>query len=200
MPVSFSASFLPFPSPPFVHHRATVFASYAFAFSLAIPPDPITNISFSVVWQRDSSDPTSFLLDRQYHYPPPIDTFGGGGYFASVNGTLGDSVDPQTTSLKVATTFIMYGIVTDSAATSTFYISFTFTVYSPDQAASTNLITTETSFPATPASASVSASITSSHSGITTDAGSSAATSSSARYYTFLRFIDVKFNSTFLPV
>ncbi|KAJ3801665.1 hypothetical protein GGU11DRAFT_805778 [Lentinula aff. detonsa] len=77
--------------------------SYDLAFSLAIPPDPITNIYFPVVWQRDAGDSTTSLLDRKYHYPPPIHTFGGGSYFAYVNSTLGDSVDPQATSLEVTT-------------------------------------------------------------------------------------------------
>lgn len=73
---------------------------HVLAFSLAVPVDPITEVAFPVVWQRDSIDPTVFSLDRQWK-SPSTNEFTGGGIFAEINGTLGDSLDPQTASLVV---------------------------------------------------------------------------------------------------
>ncbi|KAF9071821.1 hypothetical protein BDP27DRAFT_1321429 [Rhodocollybia butyracea] len=123
------------------------------AFSLAIPGDPISDISFPVIWERNLTDPTVFSLGQQLE----DSLTGRGDIFASINGTQGQSVDPQTVNLTVKSSgyFVIYGLVI-GAATSTFYISPTFVVLSPDQATSTTVNTAETylgtSFPLTPTS------------------------------------------------
>ncbi|KAE9393076.1 hypothetical protein BT96DRAFT_999787 [Gymnopus androsaceus JB14] len=132
------------------------------AFSFAIPSNPIQNISFPVIWQRDSTDPTMFSLDRQWK-DPSTNKSKGGGIFAEINGTVGESLDPQTSSLQLAEsgTFIMYGLVTRSPHTkSTFYISPTFTVLGSLEAVqTTGIIYLGTSFPlAGPTSSSISSS------------------------------------------
>ncbi|KAF9071792.1 hypothetical protein BDP27DRAFT_1418617 [Rhodocollybia butyracea] len=103
------------------------------AFSIAIPDDgPVSNISFPVTWERDSTDSTVLSLDRLLE-DSSTGVFSGGGIFANISGSQGQ------------------------ATTSTFYISPTFAVLSPAQGASTIVNSAETylgtSFPLTPTSA-----------------------------------------------
>ncbi|KAF9071820.1 hypothetical protein BDP27DRAFT_1418639 [Rhodocollybia butyracea] len=127
------------------------------AFSLAIPADPVSNISFPVIWERDSTDPTVFSLGQQLE-DSSTGQFSGGGIFANISGTQGQSVSPQAVNLTVndSGTFVIYGLVIGTA-TSTFYTSPTFVVLGPAQAASTISVNPAetylgTSFPLTPTS------------------------------------------------
>ncbi|KAF9071824.1 hypothetical protein BDP27DRAFT_1418642 [Rhodocollybia butyracea] len=128
------------------------------AFSLAIPGDPVSNVSFPVIWERNSTDPTVFSLGQQLE-DSSTGQFSRGEIFANISGTQGQSVDPQAINLTVNAS---------GTATSTFYISPTFAVLSPAQAASTTVnsaeiflgtsfpltLTSTTSVPSSPASAS----------------------------------------------
>ncbi|KAJ4472110.1 hypothetical protein J3R30DRAFT_3523242 [Lentinula aciculospora] len=143
--------------------------------SIAIPSDTITDIAFDVFWIRDSTDPTVFSLTREW-MRPSTGAFEGGGIFANVSGTQGESLDSQSVTLSVTEfgTFIMYGLVLESTTTSTFYTSPSFTVLSPSQASQTALTTTEvvylgTSFSVPPISSSTTA--TSSSSSVTATIG-----------------------------
>ncbi|KAF9071822.1 hypothetical protein BDP27DRAFT_460642 [Rhodocollybia butyracea] len=82
------------------------------AFSLAIPGDPVSNISFPVIWERNSTDPTVFSLGQQLE-DSSTGEFTGGAIFANINGTQGESVDPQAVNLTVndSGSFVIYGLV-----------------------------------------------------------------------------------------
>ncbi|KAF9071819.1 hypothetical protein BDP27DRAFT_1361489 [Rhodocollybia butyracea] len=81
------------------------------AFSIAIPGNPVSNISFTVIWERDSTDPTVFALGQQLEDSPTAE-FSGSGIFANISGTQGQSVDTQAVNLTVkdSGTFIIYGL------------------------------------------------------------------------------------------
>jgi hypothetical protein len=68
------------------------------SFSVAIPDGTGVNEPFWVEWERDADDPTTFTLELQIQIAGTTTMFGGGGAFAEIEGTMGESTDPQTTS------------------------------------------------------------------------------------------------------